>query len=261
MSAGSNPTQYIQHHLQNLTWTPQWLQERLGSFATINVDTLLVSWVLGALFIGLFYWVARSATSGVPGKLQNFVEMVVGFIDEQVKGSFHGKSALIAPLALTIFMWVFLMNVMDLLPVDLLPLGLSAVGVKHWRSVPTADLNVTFGLAAGVFALIIFYNFKIKGPGNYFKELITSPFPSLWFAPLNFMLSVVHEIAKPLSLSLRLFGNLYVGELIFILIALLPWWSQWLLGWPWAIFHILIILIQAFIEGITQNDFMLEPFL
>lgn len=228
---------YIQHHLTNLHWGE--------GFYSFNLDTLLVSWILGLSFIWLFRKAALSATSGVPGGLQNLVEVVVDFVNQQVKDTYHGKSDLIAPLALTVFVWIFLMNMMDLIPVDLLPYGASFLGVHHLKVVPTTDPNLTLGLSISVFLLTIFYNIKIKKFG-LLKEIFCSPF-GIWFFPANILLRLVDELAKPISLGLRLFGNLYAGELIFILIALLPWWIQWPLGWMWAVFHILIIVLQAFI--------------
>jgi len=183
---------------------------------------------------------------GVPSGFQNFAEMMVEFVDEQVRETFHGSSRVIAPLALTIFIWVFLMNLMDLVPVDLLPHAASQLGVTHLRVVPTTDPNLTFALSLSVFILVMFYNFKIKGVAGFTKEVFTSPF-SIYLFPVNVFLRLIEEIAKPLSLALRLFGNLYAGELIFVLIAVLPWWIQWLPGLVWALFHVLIILLQAFI--------------
>ncbi len=245
--AAVGPTTYIVHHLTNLQYSMKAMADgAAGGFWTLNVDTLFFSSVLGAMFFLLFWSVARKATTGVPGKLQNFVEVFIEFVDGQVKETFHGKNDLIAPLALSILVWVFLMNFMDLLPVDLLPSISKAMGIHYLRSVPTTDLNLTFALSISVFILMIFYSFKIKGFGGFTKEILTSPFGP-WMFPANLALRLVDEIAKPISLALRLFGNLYAGELIFILIALLPWWSQWMLGAPWAIFHILIITLQAFI--------------
>ncbi len=233
-----NPTEYIVHHLTNLA---------VGQgFWTFHLDTLFFSIALGLVFFFLFRRVAVRATAGVPGGLQNFVEIMVEFADRQVKDTFHGKSELIAPLALTIFCWVFLWNLMDLVPVDLLPLVMGWFGVPYLRVVPSTDLNATFGLSLTVLLLIIFYSLKVKGPVGYAKEFLTHPFGPYLF-PANLLLNIVEMIAKPLSLSLRLFGNLYAGEMIFILIALLPWWIQPLLSWPWAIFHILVITLQAFI--------------
>jgi F-type H+-transporting ATPase subunit a len=215
-------------------------------FWTLHLDTLFFSAVLGALFILFFKSVAEKVTTGVPGPAQNFAEMMIEFVDQQVKDTFHGESKLIAPLGLTIFCWVFLWNMMDLLPVDLLSLISSLMGIEYLRVVPSTDLNATFALSISVFILIIFYSIKIKGVFGFAKELTCTPFGP-WMMPFNLLLKVVEEIAKPISLALRLFGNLYAGELIFILIALLPAFLQPLLSFPWAIFHILIIVLQAFI--------------
>lgn len=236
------PAEYIQHHLKNL----QFLVRDTGGFWTINLDSWMISAALGVFFLYFFRLAARRATSGVPGPLQNFVEWIVEFVDSQVKDSFHGRNALIGPLALTIFVWVFLMNFMDLLPVDLLPKAGNMMGLAHLRVVPTTDLNVTFALSISVFFLIVFYSFKVKGFKGVVKEYTLKPFGP-YMIPVNLVLKLVEELAKPISLSLRLFGNLYAGELIFVLIALLPWWVQWTLGGVWAIFHILIITLQAFI--------------
>ena len=231
-------TGYIVHHLTDL---------KIGEgFWTFNLDTLFFAGLLGFIFVFVFKKAAESATSGVPGPLQNFVEMIVEFVDTQVKDSFHGRSALIAPLALTIFCWVFLMNAMDLLPVDLLPGIASLFGIKYLRVVPSTDLNETFAMSISVFVLIIFYSIKVKGPIGFAKEMLLTPFGP-WMIPFNLLLKLVEELAKPISLGLRLFGNMYAGELIFILIALLPWWVQPALSFPWAVFHILIITLQAFI--------------
>ena len=231
---------YISHHLHHL---------QVGSgFWAVNIDSMIFSVVLGALFIWIFRKVAVSATSGVPGKLQCFVEMVVEFVDGTVKGIFHGKSRLIAPLALTVFIWVFLMNLMDLIPVDYLPYTAQALGIPYLRVVPSADVNITMSMALGVFALIIIYSIKMKGVSGFVKELTLQPFNHWALIPVNLALELVTLLSKPISLGLRLFGNMYAGELVFILIAgLLPWWSQWLLSVPWALFHILVITLQAFI--------------
>lgn len=239
-------TLYIQHHLTNLGWSPSFLPGK-GGFWTFNADTLFFSIFIGSLFLLVFWLFARKATSDTPGAVQNLIEVLVEFVDGQVRETYHGRSKMIAPLALTIFVWVFLMNFMDLLPVDLLPWLAKHMGIKYLRVVPTTDLNLTFGMSISVFLMIIYYNIKIKGAWGFLKELLLHPF-GVWFIPVNLVLSLVHEIAKPISLALRLFGNLYAGELIFILIAaLLPWSLQWLLGTPWALFHILIITLQAFI--------------
>ena len=247
MSGEQTPANYVQHHLEHLSFNLKtWSFSGQGSFWNLNLDTFLLSAVLGIGFLILFRWVAITACSGVPGKIQNFVEILVEFVDKTVKESFHGVSQLIAPLALTIFVWVFLMNFMDLLPVDLLPTLLSLFGVGHFRSVPTADLNATFGMSIAVFLLIIYYNVKIKGAKGLSKEMLVAPFGPYLF-PINIVFRLLEECVRPISLSLRLFGNLFAGELIFILVALLPWWIQWTFGGVWAVFHILIIAIQAFI--------------
>jgi len=247
MSAPEGPsssTDYIVHHLTNLkTGAGAWV---------LHVDTLFFSLLLGLVIVILFGIAARRATAGVPGGLQNFVEILVEFVDKQVKDTFHGRSVLIAPLALTIFCWVFLWNAMDIVPVDLLPLGASTIGVHYLRVVPSTDLNATFGLSLSVLLLIIFYNLKIKGPIGFAKEFLTHPFGPYLF-PANLLLNLVELVAKPISLALRLFGNMYAGEMIFILIALM-YGGGWLLGplagvlqLGWAIFHLLIITLQAFI--------------
>lgn len=229
---------YIKHHLTN--WT-------VGEgFWSLNVDSMLFSVGLGILFLWLFRSVAKKATTGVPGKLQCFIEMIVEFVDSTVKDTFHGRSALIAPLSLTIFVWVFLMNLMDLIPVDFLPTAGMAMGVEYLKVVPSTDVNITLSMSLSVFALIIFYSIKVKGVSGFMKELTMQPFNHPAMIPVNFILESVTLIAKPISLGLRLFGNLYAGELIFILIALLGVW-QLPLHFVWAVFHILVIVLQAFI--------------
>ncbi|GAB3025882.1 F0F1 ATP synthase subunit A [Bowmanella dokdonensis] len=226
-----------------------------AGFWTWHIDTLGWSIGLGILFLWFFRSIAKKATSGVPSKTQAFIEMVVDFVDSNVRDTFHGKNKLIAPLGLTIFVWVFLMNLMDLVPVDLLPwiagqIGYVGFGVDphdvYMKVVPTTDLNMTFALALGVFFLIIFYSIKVKGIGGFMKELTFQPFNHWAFIPVNFILETVTLLAKPMSLALRLFGNLYAGELIFILMAMLGLW-QLPLHFPWAVFHILVIVLQAFI--------------
>ena len=254
-------TEYIQHHLQNLVLNLKDFSLTSGGFWTLNLDTMFFSWVLGISFLFIFYRTSKSATAGVPGKMQNFVELMVEFADGQVKDCFHGRSRLIGPLALTIFAWVFLMNFMDLIPVDLLPALAGMFGVHHLRVVPTTDLNLTFGMSISVFLLIVFYSIKVKGISGFTKELTMQPFNHPVMIPFNFLLEGVGLIAKPISLALRLFGNLYAGELIFILLALLSLHTGWppgvlgatlgigqiILSFVWAVFHILIITLQAFI--------------
>lgn len=241
MSAeGQTTTEYIQHHLTNL--------HAGEGFWSLHLDTLLVSAVLGLIVFGTMWLATRKATAGVPGGMQNFVEMVIGMVDAQVKDTFHGKNDLIAPLALTIFVWIFAMNAMDVIPVDLLPLLASMVGVDHLKIVPSTDLNATFAMSISVFFLIYFYSIKVKGFGGFGKEILFSPFGKFpLLIPVNILFRIVEDIAKPISLALRLFGNMYAGEMVFILIALLPWYLQWMLGAPWAIFHLLIITLQAFV--------------
>lgn len=252
-------TGYIQHHLEHLTANLS--QGAPGGFWTLNIDTLLVSFILGATFLLVFWWAARKVTIGIPGKLQNLVEVLVQFVDSQVKDCFHGRNNLIAPLALTIFVWVFLMNFMDLIPVDLIPGIAHGLGTDRFRAVPTADINLTFALSLTVFILIIFYSLKVKGFKGFAKELTLQPFNHPLLIPFNLVLELVGLLAKPISLSLRLFGNLYAGELIFILLALFSLQVGWPLGLgggvmfvtqivlalAWSIFHILIITLQAFI--------------
>ncbi len=242
-SEAHSPSEIVQHHLQHLQ-----VSVGDGGFWTLNIDTLFFSWVTGLLFLGLFYSVARKATAGTPGGLQNFIEMVVGFVDQQVKDTFHGPKNFVAPLALTIFVWVLFWNLLDLLPVDWFPTAAAAMGIPYLRIVPSADLNATFGLSLSVLLIIIYYGFKGKGAGGYGREWLTHPFGAHWALWIpNILINLVELISKPVSLGMRLFGNLYAAEIIFILIALLPWWAQWLPGTAWAIFHILVIPLQAFL--------------
>lgn len=222
-------------------------------FWALNVDTFAVSLVLGIVFLGFFYSIAKKVQQGVPGGAQNFVEWIIEFIDGSVRGSFTSRNALVAPLAMTVFLWIFLMNLMDLIPVDYVPYLAESMGLAHFKVVPSTDPNATIGMALGVFFLVLFYSIKVKGFGGFSKELALMPFQSkntlvqVLFMPVNLLLEGVNLIAKPVSLALRLFGNMYAGEMIFILIALLPFYAQWTLSLPWAIFHILIVTLQAFI--------------
>ncbi len=258
-------TEYILHHQAFLS---NKVPHGIVDFSVINYDTVFFSVALAGVFLALFWLVARKATSGVPGKMQNFVEMIVGFVGTQVSDTFHGTSRLIAPLALTIFCWIFLFNFMDLVPVDLLPLAARGAGLEHLKVVPSTDLNATFALSLTVFALIIFYSIKMKGLGGFVGELTLQPFQSKnWFVQAllvlpNLILESVTFLARPISLSLRLYGNLYAGEMIFLLLAALTlpglqslttvggWLglvAQLIFGLAWAIFHVLIIVLQAFI--------------
>jgi len=237
---------YIQHHLTHLQLNLHNFTFSDGGFWTLNIDTLSVSILMGALFLWMFRSVAKRATFRTPGKLQAFVEMVIEFVQQIVKDSFHGKSVFIAPLALTIFVWVFLMNAIDLLPVDLLSRIAQLFGFDDFAPLATDDTNMTFALSISVFILVVFYNFKAKGVKLLTKEILCDPF-GVWLFPANILFRVIDEVVKPLSLSLRLYGNMFAGELIFMLIAFFPWWAQWTAGSIWAIFHILIITLQAFI--------------
>ena len=247
---------YIKHHLQNLTfgkfpdghWGFAHTSQEASDmgFMAVHVDTLGFSFVLGALFLFFFARAAKKASIEAPSGFQNFVESIVDFIDENVRGSFNGKNPLVAPLALTTFVWIVLMNTMDLVPVDWLPVLFASMGVEYLKVVPTTDPNATFGMSIGIFILILYYSIKEKGLGGFAGELTLHPFGK-WMLPANLFLEGVNLLAKPVSLALRLFGNMYAGEMIFILIALLPFWIQWSLSLPWAIFHILIVLLQAFI--------------
>ncbi len=238
VDATETPGAYIQHHLTNL-------QSGEG-FWSINWDTLVVGWLLAGLIIFLGARVGRKTDLGVPTGMQNLLEILVEFVDKQVREIFDSRNPLIGPLALTIFVWVFLMNAMDLLPVDLMPKIGELLGIPYLKVVPTTDLGTTFGLSLSVFILIIYYNIKIKGPIGYLKMFLFHPFGK-WLMPVNVVMTLIEEVAKPVSLGLRLFGNMFAGELIFLLIALLPWWIIWAPGSIWAIFHILIITLQAFI--------------
>ena len=275
--AGDNQTvsEYIVHHLTNLTYgrLPEGFERYDGSFVpdggswvmahgaeeisamgfyAVHIDSMLWSVSLGVFFCWFFYRTACLVGEDSPSGPINFVEMVVEFIDNTVKDTFHGKNRLIAPLALTIFVWVFLMNLMDLVPVDLIPYALGLAGVEYQKIVPSTDPNITMGMAVGVFILMLFYSIKVKGFG-FVKELTMNPFNHPLFIPVNLFMEVVGLLAKPFSLGLRLFGNMYAGEMIFILIAaLFSAGVMWvlpaaLLQLGWAIFHILVITLQAFI--------------
>jgi F-type H+-transporting ATPase subunit a len=263
------PVEYIKHHLQNLTYgkldagyerfdgsvmnETSWTFARTAQeasdmgFIAVHVDTMGWSIAMGVLFLGLFRYVASRATTGVPGGLQNVVEMTVDFIEGLVRDGFHARNPIIAPLAMTVFVWILLMNVLKLIPVDYIPMLAKFMGVEYFKIVPTTDPNATFGISIGVFILIIFYSLKVKGITGFAKELGMQPFNHWALIPVNLVLEILVLIVKPISLALRLFGNMYAGEVVFILIALLPFWAQWTLNVPWAIFHILVIPLQAFI--------------
>ena len=240
---------YISHHLEFLQLNLETMTLGSGGFWTINLDTVVMSLSLGLLFFFTFLFAARRATAGVPGRWQNIVEILVGFVDQQVRDCFSRSDLFTGSLGLTIFVWVWLMNFMDMIPVDLLPQIASWMGLTYWRAVPTADLNVTLGMSISVFFIILFKLYQNQGVTGFFKEFLCHPFsPKLVITiPFNLFLKILEELSRPLSLALRLFGNLYAGELIFILIALLPWYVQWLCAGAWLAFHVLIITLQAFI--------------
>jgi len=256
---------YIEHHLKNNKLE---LVEN-STFWTVHVDSIFYTLLTAVVFLAFFGYVAKNAKAGVPSRSQNFIEMIVKFVNEQVNDLFHYKSKVVAPLALSIFIWVFLMNFMDLIPVDLLPWLGTFAGIHEMRVVPSTDLNITFGMSFAVILLVMYYNFTKKGPVGYAKEYFGHPFEAsnplvkvILIIP-NMLLNTVETIAKPVSLGLRLFGNLYAGELIFMLIAVFTLGygleqllsfggvimivAQFLLGLMWALFHILIITLQAFI--------------
>lgn len=250
--------EYIGHHLQNLT-----VQVGESPFWTLHLDTLIVSGLIGIVVFGLMRFAAKRATAGVPGKLQAFVEWVLELVDRQVKDTFHAESNLVTPLAITIFAWVFCMNLLDLIPVDFIPGLLAQFGVEHFKPVPTTDPNATFAMSITVFLLIFVFNIQFKGVRGFVHEVFAVPFGP-WLAPVNFVLRVIEEAARPVSLALRLFGNMFAGEVLFILLVLLAGaWSidsfggavgsglamlgHVVLSIAWGIFHILIITLQAFI--------------
>jgi len=257
------PTSYIQHHLA-------FFEKHVGDggFWTLYVDSIVTALVVGVVAIGFLWWVVRGATSGVPNRRQAFVELAIEFIDEQVKGIFHhaDRDRLVAPLALTVFVWVLVMNAMDFLPVDIVSGALGAIGLHEWRLVPTADVNTTFALSLSVWLLMIGFAIAAKGLGGWLHELFCAPFgmtdlsanPLKWIAGTllavaNLLFNFIEYVSKPLSHSLRLFGNMYAGEIIFLLLwlwastGLVGTFAGTLLGWGWAIFHILIVVLQAYI--------------
>ncbi|MCY4144214.1 MAG: F0F1 ATP synthase subunit A [Gammaproteobacteria bacterium] len=265
--------EYVSHHLTNLTWgrlpDGSWGVAHSAEEAaqmgllSIHLDSLLWSLGLGIVFLVLFGIAARRATAGVPGAFQNFVEVIVEFIDTTVGEIFTHTNKMVAPMALTIFVWVFLMNLMDLVPVDLVPKTMSLAGVEYQKIVPTTNVNITMGMAAAVFLLVLYYSFKRKGAGGFLGELAFHPFPKV-FAPINFILEGVTLLAKPISLGLRLFGNLYAGEMVFILIALMYTGGILLAGFggilhiAWALFHVLIITLQAFIFAVLSVVYLAQ---
>lgn len=257
--SGSGTVQYIQHHLTNLcVGDCDPITHKAAGFWAFHLDTLFFSYALAALIIIVSWHLGRNLAANKPGGFQNFVEMILDFVQGQVRDTFPGHNPLIAPLALTIFLWVWLMNFMDLIPVDLLPLVATWFGIPYLKVVPTTDLSTTLAMSLTVFALILYYNFKIKGPIGYLKVFLFHPFGK-FLVPVNVAMTLIEELAKPLSLALRLFGNLFAGELVFLLIALIGgtlavgfaavFWLplQVVLDLGWLIFHLLVITLQAFI--------------
>jgi len=268
--AGDSPSEYVTHHLQH--WQ---VSIGEGAFWTINVDSMIMAIAIGVLGLGLFWFVGRRATAGVPGKLQAFLELAAEFIDTQVRDVFHGNRKFVAPLALTIFVWILLMNSVKMIPVDLPPAIAKMFGAEYFRAVPTTDLNITLAMSMTVLLLMIAFSIKAKGGFGFTKELFTAPFHAdgtlmkIVLAPANFGLNIIELLSKPVSLAMRLFGNMYAGELVFLLIALLgaagghfimdvgglggttggilAFLGAVLAGAGWSIFHILVITLQAFI--------------
>ena len=259
----SNPVEYIQHHLTN--WSIGGKPENLVDFSVFFMDIFLVSIILAGLFAYFSWKVGKNLDPDKPTGMQNILEMIVEFVNQQIRDIFPEADKWVGPLAITIFVWVVLMNTMDLLPVDLVPSLIGGVAAMfgydphhtYFKVVPTTNLDTTFALALLVFGLIIFYNIKHKGLGGYLKSFLVHPFSAkslilkIILAPINIAMTIIEEVAKPISLGLRLFGNMFAGELLFLLIALLGvWWAlpgQVVLGSLWAVFHIMVITLQAFI--------------
>lgn len=272
---GAPAQDYISHHLTNLkfgqlpdgSWGLAHSAEESAQMGILSVHVDSLAWAigLGMVFLILFWLAARRATAGVPGMFQNALEAIIEFVDTTTKDIFPHKSPWVAPMGLTILMWVFLMNLMDLVPVDWVPELFKLMGFEYMKIVPTTDVSVTFGIAIGVFLMVIYYSLKRKGPGGFLAELAFHPFPK-FAAPVNFVLESVTLLAKPLSLALRLFGNLYAGEMIFMLIALMysAGFALALFGGVlqlmWALFHILVIVLQAFIFMVLSTVYIAQAY-
>ena len=247
-AAELTPTSYIQHHLQNLT-TPV---GEGGGFWTIHLDTMITSVLMGLLMVFMFWMATRKATAGVPGKWQAFVEILLEFVDRQAKDTYRGPSKLVTPIAITLFFWILLMNMLKFIPADFISIPLSLVGVDYWKPVPTADVNATLGMSFSVFFLMLFFAIKSQGFGGFTKGFLTAPFGK-WMMPANLILNVVEWISKPVSLAMRLFGNMFGGEIVFLLIwvlggaSILGLLGGAVFGLGWMIFHILVVPLQAFI--------------
>lgn len=241
------PTAYIQHHLQNLV-----ASVGEGGFMTLHLDTFITAVLMGLFMVFLFWLATRKATAGVPGKWQAFVEICLEFVHNQVKDTYHGKSKLVTPIAITIFFWILLMNLLKMIPADFIAKPLELLGVHYWKPVPTADVNATLGMSISVFLLMIFFSLRAKGVGGFTKEFLTAPFGK-WMMPFNLILNIVEWLSKPISLAMRLFGNMFGGEIVFLLIwvlggaGLLGMLGGAAFGLGWMIFHLLVIPLQAFI--------------
>jgi F-type H+-transporting ATPase subunit a len=257
-SQAPTATEYIVHHLTHLSTDKQ---KFIVDFSVVNIDTVFFSVLMLLCTLWMLRAAAKRATAGVPTKFQAAIEMLVEMVEEQSKSIVHGDRSFIAPLALTVFVWIVFMNAIDLIPVDLFPAIAHAVGINYLRPLPTADLNGTLGMSLGVLLLMIYYGIKVKGLGGWIHELFAAPFGDKWYLyPANFGLNLIEYLAKMVSLGMRLFGNMYAGELLFFLIALMGGFWAWQLdgsifmaighviaGTAWLLFHILIVLLQAFI--------------
>ncbi len=242
------PTGYIQHHLQNLTAPVG----DGGGFWTLHVDTFITAMLMGLLIVLAFWTATRNATAGVPGKWQAFVEICLEFVDRQAKDTYHGASKLVTPIAITLFFWILMMNLLKMIPADFIALPLEALGVPYWKPVPTADVNATLGMSISVFFLMLFFALRAKGLGGFTKEFLTAPFGK-WMLPFNLILNIVEWLSKPISLAMRLFGNMFGGEIVFLLIwvlggaGILGALAGGVFGLGWMLFHLLVIPLQAFI--------------
>ena len=241
------PTSYIQHHLKNFTF-----QVGEGGFWAIHVDTLVTAVLMGLLIVFAFWLATRRATAGVPGKWQAFVEILLEFVHTQAKDTYHGKSKLVTPIAITLFFWILMMNLLKMIPADFIAKPLELMGVHYWKPVPTADVNATLGMSISVFFLMLFFALRAKGLGGFTKEFLTAPFGK-WMMPFNLILNIVEWLSKPISLAMRLFGNMFGGEIVFLLIWVLGgagiagMLGGAVFGLGWMIFHLLVIPLQAFI--------------
>jgi len=241
------PTSYIQHHLHNLT-----AQVGEGGFMTLHVDTLVTSVLMGLFMVVLFWLATRKPTAGVPGKWQAFVEICLEFVDRQARDTYHGTSKLVTPIAITLFFWILLMNLLKMIPADFIAKPLELAGVPYWKPVPTADVNATLGMSISVFFLMLFFALRAKGLGHFTAEFLTAPFGK-WMMPFNLILNIVEWLSKPISLAMRLFGNMFGGEIVFLLIwvlggaGILGMLGGAVFGLGWMLFHLLVIPLQAFI--------------